>query len=264
MARYVPPHRRADEPTITPDDSVSVVAAEPSPSSLDITLLTSEQLSRVFKRIGLGKYAQLAIDTPLRGCDLVHCSLEDLEACGIAFRPHRVSILASVKKWTEEGVPVELFDEDDDAGAGVGGGLPLANKEDDSVSVVSSTPTWLNDAQLQLQQPPPVPQPAAERGPSSPTATSVSPPPSSAASTASAAAAATAATITAPDSAPTNPKMSDMTPAELSMLDVIAARFEGLDLRSNAGTAVRAVQAGEQARQAVHAKWRPREPGPPA
>lgn len=50
---------------------------------------------------------------------------------------------------------------------------------------------------------------------------------------------------------------------EPSDLDLIAARFEGLELRSEAGTAVRACHSGAAARQAVARssswRWTPRE-----
>ena len=47
-----------------------------------------------------------------------------------------------------------------------------------------------------------------------------------------------------------------------SKLDLISARLEGLALRSEAGTAVRACRSGEAARTAATTpwKWTPRDP----
>ena len=192
---------RSPEPEITPDDSVSVagkghhdVPSSSSSSQPPVTLAVSQrvplealseaQVGALLHAIGLGKYAAACQRVPLRGRDLLHCSAEDLEAAGIGFRPHRLSLLEEVARMHRDGVPASM--------------LAMAPRHvDDGLSVASSTPTWLHQAQQIL---------ATE--------------PTTAASAAAAAAAAAAATEAPPR--PSSPAQSDC--------DTLVNKIQGLRL----------------------------------
>ena len=113
---YVPPHRRKPKSShvitldslVAPDDSISNVGA--SDANLDITQLSEVQVAALLSALGLGRYAEAARGLPLRGRDLVHCREEDLEAIGFAFRPHRISFLEEVARFSSEGVPAHLLE----------------------------------------------------------------------------------------------------------------------------------------------------------
>ena len=242
--RYIPPHRRADAgpsaggardlaDSILPDDSVSCVDA--NDTALDVRTLSEGDVATALAAIGLGKYSEAVLSVPLRGHDLVHVEDGDLESIGISFRPHRLSLLETFAMWKTSGVPLHLL-----SNAPIHAAPTKPTTVTDGGSDVSSTPTWLNDAQHIMSQTVQSPSESHSGDSTRPVA------PSSSTTDPSSAPAQATSVVTA-----AAPRLSDMTPSELSMLDVIAARFEGLELRSNAGTAVRAVQAGEQARKAA-------------
>lgn len=118
--------------------------------------LSADDVARLLTTLGHGKYASLCLSTPLTGRDLSHCCENDLEAIGIAFRPHRLSILELVSGLRAGGVPGVLLD----ACSGEDGAeLPvwLASAEqdlmDDAAGESASTgnePAWLVDAESQL------------------------------------------------------------------------------------------------------------------
>ena len=60
--------------------------------------LSSHEFAALLLCSGHAKYATLCLNTPLSGQDFLNCSESDLEEIGITFRPHRLSILALVKK----------------------------------------------------------------------------------------------------------------------------------------------------------------------
>ena len=101
---------------------------------LPVASLNETQVASLLRSLGLGKYAAKCLQLPLRGCDLLHCTADDLEAAGISFRPHRLSLLDEVSKLAVDGVPSSM----------------LASAEDDGMSAASSTPTWIHQAQAHL------------------------------------------------------------------------------------------------------------------
>ena len=136
-------HLRSSSPEldceITPDDSVSVAFgggggrdygglpciadADASASTtastksslvsaghrIPLEALSEAQVGSLLRAIGLGKYAAMCEQVPLRGRDLQHCSAEDLEAIGISFRPHRLSLLEEIAKLALVGVPLSML-----------------------------------------------------------------------------------------------------------------------------------------------------------
>ena len=120
---------------------------------LSLAALSEVQVASLLRAIGLGKYAAACQAVPLRGRDLQHCSAEDLEAVGISFRPHRLSLLEEITKLAVEGVPASLLGLAPHDTPRVG--------DDDGQSIASSTPTWLHQAQVQLDATPAAPSSAS-------------------------------------------------------------------------------------------------------
>lgn len=180
-------HLRSSSPEldceITPDDSVSVAFgggggrdygglpciadADASASTtastksslvsaghrIPLEALSEAQVGSLLRAIGLGKYAAMCEQVPLRGRDLQHCSAEDLEAIGISFRPHRLSLLEEIAKLALVGVPLSMLAPSAQRGHEDG-------QSSTGLSVASSCPTWIRLAQAQLDAAPPPPPPA--------------------------------------------------------------------------------------------------------
>jgi hypothetical protein len=153
MSLYIPPHRRKQPPPapvkdedeeVGPGDSVSCVGD--NAGHVPLSMLTETQVSRLLTVLGLGKYEACCLQVPLRGKDLVHCQEEVLEAIGISFRPHRLSLLEEISRFTSLGVPCALIDDITDDQ------LPNLRVAAGSSSSTagSDTPTWLDRAHLHL------------------------------------------------------------------------------------------------------------------
>ena len=134
---------------------------------LPLTALSEVQVASLLNAIGLGKYAAACQAVPLRGRDLQHCSAADLEALGISFQPHRLSLLEEVAKLAVEGVPASLLS----LAAHV---TPCGRDDyDDGIGIASSMPAWLHEAQVQLEATRPAGSPSAAL----PSPSEASPPP---------------------------------------------------------------------------------------
>ncbi len=261
---YVPPHRRGGrsgsretpwvslsslDDGIKPEDSISVVGA--SLGAIPLESLTEQEVAALLASLGLGKYADACLAIPLRGRDLPHCREADLEEIGIKFRPHRLSLLEEVARMVEHGVPVELLAADTGCERRDG-----AEERDGSGSTLTSrTPTWLVSAQAQLSSSRRVGDPSdAPRRAGSASADAEQEGESASATRGAGATGTTARSDRALVCAPADPldvagESSHQAPlALLSTPDrhvkAIEARLEGLSLRSDAGTAVRAVERG--------------------
>lgn len=189
-APYVPPHRRrSPEPAwatldqlnaIRPDDSVSCLAPSPQEELYPLQALTEFETAHLLANLGLGKYADACVATPLRGQDLAHCREEDLLEIGIAFRPHRISLLEEVARMAAQGVPADMLAPVPGLGeTGAHFGAPVspvpaagdAEAERAAADGASDTPTWLAAAARRLERVEACPSgEATSRGPSTPTA----------------------------------------------------------------------------------------------
>ena len=134
-------------------DISDAVTALPPPRPLED--LTENDVARLLTRSGHGKYASLCLEVPLTGRDLSHCCEGDLEEIGVAFRPHRLSILELANRLRSSGVPAALL-----LGSGEDGAeLPawLASAQQSLMDVAAdrsmgggTEPAWLVDAESQL------------------------------------------------------------------------------------------------------------------
>ena len=127
--------------------AVPMVTTQPSPISPSFTpvpldTLTEHDVVSLLGSLGLEKYADQCLAVPLRGADLVHCTESDLEAAGVTFRPHRLSLLSMIDGFRTDGVPAHLLR----AAARSGSVMD----EDDNGS--GDMPAWLSQAQASLSQ----------------------------------------------------------------------------------------------------------------
>lgn len=247
--------------------------------------LTERQVAQLLRALSLGKYAEAALNVPLRGRDLMHCVEEDLVQIGISFRPHRRSLLEEIEHFKEGGVPGDMLIESgrQDANVTSSAGdtlrqIPEAAACDADSEATTTMSSWLAKAEAKLNATP-LPEEAAPASLDGEESVDVA---------AERLAAATLASEAPKQPQPLKPPPLGKTPkqpkhrgegshaasdrtlageAQLpSELDLIAAKLGGLALRSEVGEAVRAVHSGKPERDKVDKvlqdawKWKPRDP----
>ena len=157
-APATPDKAQADSAPQTPDasDLASISLEGPlSPSAsadtVPLNTLTEHDVVALLTSLGLQRYADVCLALPLRGADLVYCSDSDLKSAGIAFQPHRLSMLEMITRFNSDGVPAALLKGDAPA-ASPSKDAALDAALDDGASITSdnSMPAWLSQAQAQL------------------------------------------------------------------------------------------------------------------